>query len=117
MRNELRSVPLTILTGDSLCDDQVSLQGMLLVGIVVPATFDGTKLTFQVGADPGATFYNFYKDDGTEFQMTVAASSHVRVIPEDFAGVFYLRVRAGTSGAPSVQSGSDTILTLVLRPV
>lgn len=115
-RVNLLYVPLTMAVGQSLSQDIAPLQGYLLVGIVIPTNFDGTALTFQVGLTVD-DLYNFYASDGTEKSFTVAASRHVLVVPEDFAGVPYLKIRAGTNGSPTVQVGTATTVTLVLRPI
>ena len=42
-----------------------------LVGIVIPAAFTGTALTFQVSAD-GTTYQGLYDDAGSAVSLTVA---------------------------------------------
>lgn len=107
-------VSATIANGASL-SDAVNLGGMLLARIDVPAEFDGTALTFQGSVDD-VTFYNIYDKSGTELNYTVAASRDVRIDSIfDFWGLSSIKIRAGTAGAPSNQTGA-TVLKLSLKP-
>lgn len=114
-RDSLLKTPITVALGDSLSANSVSLEGHLLVGLVLPDAMEGAGLSFQVGLD-AAVFRNFFQSSGVEKTFVVAAGQHILVVPEDFAGVPYLRVRFGTAAAPQVQSAERTI-TLVLRPL
>lgn len=93
----------------------VDLNGQILTAIVIPAATEGTSMTFQQSAD-GTNFYDVYKDDGTEYSITVAASRYIVVDQSKFAGVRWLKVRTGTSGSPTTQSGADAAITLISLP-
>lgn len=104
----------TILSGTSL-SPAVDLGGMTLGVIEVPASFEGASLTFQVSAD-GTTFFNLFKSDGTEYSVTVAASRAYELPIADFADIRYIKIRSGTSGAPT-NTGADRVLGLIARAV
>jgi hypothetical protein len=60
------------------------------MGLIVPASFEGTTLTFEVSQDD-VSFIPFTKEDGSDYAVTVAASTAVMLLP-DFArtlGKFY----------------------------
>lgn len=97
---------ITIATGGTT-SEAVDLSQHLLSGIILPAEFDGTTLNFTGSEEPDGTFLGLYNTAGTQITMTVAASRHVLIEPETFAGVRYIKVVAGA------QTG-DTVATLVL---
>lgn len=98
---------LTIASGGTTTA-AVDLSDHLLAGIVCPAEFDGTTLTFTAASDPADSFLPVYNSAGTALEVTAAASRHIALEPETFAGVRYLKIVAGTA-----QTGA-TALTLVL---
>lgn len=76
----------------------VNLNGFTLVGILLPAAFTGTALTFEASID-GSNFFPVKKSDGNSVSYTVAQGTFVAVDPKDFYGVQYLKVVSGTSEA------------------
>lgn len=102
----------TIANGASL-SSAVDIDGSALVGIVVPATFTGTSLTFQMSHDD-TTYSNLYDETGTEVTVTISTSRYIRLNPSDWMGCDALKVRSGTSGSPTTQSGGDHSVILVL---
>lgn len=98
---------VSIANGASL-SGALNLGTYRLAGIVIPAAFDGTSLTFQVSLD-NETYVNLYKEDGTEYTLTVSTSRGVAVDLSVFAGWPYIKIRSGTSGAASVQSAARTV--------
>ncbi len=103
----------TIANGASL-SSVVDLAGLALVGIEMPAAWTAANLTFQAAASASANVANFYDEMGGEFTASAAASRYIKIDPADFAGIKYLKVRSGTSGAPVAQ-GADRSITLVCR--
>lgn len=89
----------------------VFVGGQMLLALSIPSTWvTATVVTFQAAmeADGEApTYQNVYKDDGTEYSVTVAASRHVRLDPAKFAGIRWLKIRSGSSGA-AVNQTEDT---------
>jgi hypothetical protein len=84
------------------------------VGIAVPAAFDGTSLTFQVSADGGTTWSEFYDASGAAVTITISTSRYIYLDRNVWAGVNNIKVRSGTVGSPAAQSADHT-LTFVSR--
>ena len=97
---------------------EVDLEGSQLVGIYVPAEFDGTGLGIQTAPTKDDNTRGTYVDvqngaaSSSAFAITTAAS---RYIPFDnlaiTAGLRHIKLKAATA-----QTG-DTIFTLALRQV
>lgn len=112
-------IPFTIANGQSL-SGVVPLQGLEVVGIIMPAAWTAAALTFQSAdiADPPAggstTYQNIYSTGGTELNYTVDAARRIPVDPNAFGRHSAVKVRSGTSGA-AVNQGADRIGYLVVR--
>ncbi len=74
-----------------------------LFGIVVPAAFTGTSLTFTVAPTAGGTYVALYGDDGNAITVTVAQGRTYTlrsVLREALRGWRYLKiVSSGAEGA------------------
>ncbi len=111
---------LTILDGASLSDSTGDLRGLTPIALIVPAGIEGTQFTFQVAYDDAVTtFANLFYDNGganTEFTVHFAASQNLSLAPyiDRFFGVRGLKVRTGTSGAATNQSGGDNAIVGVV---
>jgi hypothetical protein len=92
---------LTIANGQTV-SDAFDARGLSIFGLVVPAEFDGTTITFQASAD-GTNFFALYTDAGTQVSITVAASRALD-LPAALEPWPYWKVVAGTSqtGATSI---------------
>lgn len=106
---EIRSV--TIPDGQTV-SGAASLEGDTLVGLILDAALDSTSLSFQVSDAVGGTYLALYDDAGNAIAATVAASRAVSLAPAEFSGWRFIKVVGG-----SAQSGADTIIKLVTRPV
>lgn len=104
------AVTVTIANGASLSDAAVIGAGTV-VGIVLP-TMTSASLSFQGSAD-NSTFVEVL--DAASAAVAVGASTGARYIqaPADLHGVPYLKVRSGTSGAPTAQGAARTITLIV----
>lgn len=114
-----KEAQVTIPVGDTkstvlnLIDDR-------LVGFSLPATLDGTALTFEGGISEGArdmfidptdgTFFALYNSSGA-VSLTVAASRHYTLDPDALEGVMWLKFVMGTN-----QATTDTVITCILEP-
>lgn len=107
----------TIANGASLSDGKnISIKGASIVGIVMPASWTAADLTFQGSLD-GTTWYELVTTTGAAVTIaSPAAGTWIAINPGDFAGVPWLKVRSGTSGAAVNQGGARTI-TIVSRNV
>jgi hypothetical protein len=88
----------------------VNTDGMLLTGIVFPATMTGTTVTFDFSVD-GTNFYDVKETDGTDVSYTVSAGDVVRVDPSGwaFASSGFLKVVSGSTEA------ADRDIKLIFR--
>lgn len=112
--NRALALPVALPAGATGLSAAVQLNGLLLVGLIVPAGWLAASVTLQGSVD-GATWYNVYDDTGTEVTLAVAASRFVALAPATFAAFPYVRLRSGTAALPVNQTGSPT-LTLIARP-
>jgi hypothetical protein len=88
----------------------VNTDGMLLTGIIFPATMTGTAVTFDYSLDE-TSWYDVVETDGTEVSYTVTAGDVVRVDPSGwaFASSGYIRITSGSAEA------ADRKITLIFR--
>lgn len=114
-----RNVQTATIANGAALSDAVYLHGEVLVGIRMPAVWDAANLTFQVSMDD-VTYLNAYNDAGAEQVVVVtAASTHIFVYPEDFAGYRWIKVRSGTAAVPVNQDTGEAarLITLVTRGI
>lgn len=81
--------------------------------LYIPAGVEGSVVTFQ-GTFNGVDYYNLYSIDPTdgstvELQYSFTAGSILLLPTEIFKGIQGIKVRTGTSGAPSNQTGAANI--------
>lgn len=78
----------------------INLNGFSLVGILFPATFTGTTVTFEASID-GTNFFPVKSTtSGSSLSYTVAQGTYAAIDPKDFLGIQYLKVVSGsTEGA------------------
>lgn len=76
----------------------LSLNGLALVGIFIPAAFTGTALTFTVCDTLAGTYVPLKSTiSGTALSYTVAVSGFYAIDPKDFQGVQYLKIKSGSA--------------------
>lgn len=66
-------------------------------GVILPATFTGTALTFEVSHDD-VTYQGLYDEFGTAVSMTVAQGRSYP-LPGELAGFPYFKIVSGSSEA------------------
>jgi len=76
----------------------ISLETKGLVGILMPAAFTGTVLTFS-GSPDGTTYGNLYNADNTAYSITVAVDRFYMLNPADFLGASYVKIVSGSTEA------------------
>lgn len=106
-KTRLGVVDITIANGASLSSGTFLGNGVV-VGILLPSAWTTADLTFQASLD-NTTFADMYNDDDTEYTVQAAASRFVPVKATTWAGVMFVKVRSGTSGAAVNQGGARTI--------
>jgi hypothetical protein len=100
----------TIATGQTV-SNAIDLQGTFLVGLIIPANFDGTQLQWEVSRD-GITFYEDYNAAGTRMTATVTPGKACSFSAQDFAMWRFIKLVSVTT-----QATTDTIIGLVTRPL
>jgi hypothetical protein len=105
----------TIVIGTSTTvSPAVDLQGTQLVGIFIPATFDGTALTFTASDTLAGTYVAVDVDNtsATAYTVTTSASKYVPLMgTQVFQGLRYIKIVTS-----SAQTTTDTVFTLATRP-
>lgn len=76
----------------------VNCAGFVLCGILLPATFTGTALTFYACNTSSGTFQQIYNSSGP-VSYTVAGGQYIAIDPKDFQGVNFLQIKSGSSEA------------------
>lgn len=110
----IRIMPVTIVSGSAAPATGIDLGECRLVGITLPAEFDGTAMTFTSADSFAGTYYTVNNGAG-DLSLTVAASKYVgftKDVAEIFKGIRYVKPTSGTN-----QSTSDTIIQLHMIPV
>lgn len=75
------------------------LKGFELSGILLPATFTGTAVSFLASYD-GTNFYPLKTTTaGTTLSYTVTQNTFAAIAPADFAGVLYLKIVSNATEA------------------
>lgn len=86
----------------------VDLGGYALIGLLMPAAFTGTTITFQMSPD-NSTFYDVYNTSGTQGSVTVAASRAVIFAAGDFIGERFVKLISGST------EGGARVIKLIAR--
>ena len=102
----------TITSGQTV-SAAVDLEGTGLAGLILPSTFDGTAISFKMSATLTGTYVDVQDGAGSTFTLTGAASKYVPISNLAYlAGVRFIKLVSGTA-----QATTDTIITLVTRPL
>lgn len=84
----------------------IQTNGLSLCGILMPAAFTGTALTFEACDTVGGTYLPVYAAAGASvLSYTVAASRYIVIDPRDFQGVQFLKIKSG-----SAEGGARTLI-------
>jgi hypothetical protein len=83
--------------------------GYANMGLIVPSTFDGSTISFQVSDQSAGTYVPLYDITNTPVAMTVAAS-RAYDLPGELMAWRFVKVQTGTA-----QATTATDLLLVLR--
>lgn len=109
-------VEFAIASGQSLSADGVNLAGCVPVGIIPPASLDGTVLTFQLSANNGTSYGNVYDEYGAEWQITIAAGKPIALDAGRYLWAKNtIKLRTGTSGSASTQSADRVFVLAVAK--
>jgi len=94
--------------------EAVSLNGLLLVGIEMPAEWTAADFTFLAGSVPDVV-RDLYGDDDNEVTVQAAEDRYITLAnPLRFAGVKFLQVRSGTAATP-VEQEEARLVNMIVR--
>lgn len=108
----LTSFSTTIAEGESLSSSVNLGAGYTLVAISMPAAWTAAPLTFQASRY-GSTFINLFDADGVEVQVAADANRYIVLDPALWVGVWYLKLRSGTSSVPVAQAAARSPILIV----
>lgn len=88
----------------------IDLGGFVLCGILLPAAFTGTAITFEVSDAIAGTYVALKTTtSGSALSYTVAQGTFAAIDPKDFQGVRFLKIVSGST------EGSARTLKLATR--
>jgi hypothetical protein len=90
----------SVASGQTLQAAGSDLGGLRNWGILIPSTFDGTQIQFQMSDTLGGTYVGVYDITNTRVIMTVAASRYYD-IPGELLGIRFLKIECLTAQATS----------------
>lgn len=94
--NSIPNVSATIANGQQV-SSTINCKGFSLCGILLPAAFTGTALTFLASID-GTNFFPVHSTtSGSALSYTVSQGNYFAIDPKDFYGVQYLQIKSGSS--------------------
>ena len=105
--DSFETLTTTISSGQSQ-SGEIDVRGQALFGVRTPSGFAGSAITFQMH-DGDGNWFDIYEKDGTQFELTAAASRHIIVPCADFPGAVKLRL------ITDVSPGSDEVLKVYTR--
>lgn len=101
---------VTIASGQTL-SPEIDLYGVSLLGLYIPASFEGTTIKIKACPNSGGTFLPHYVG-GTEYSLTVGASRHVAIDNlHTIAGLRFIKLESNNAVA------ADRVITLSTRPL
>lgn len=96
-----------VIASSGTTSGNLATNGGGLVGLIMPAAFTGTTMTFN-GSDDGANFYALYNTSGTQLSITVAVNRMILFTPGDLVGPQFIQLVSG-----STEGSSRTIQCIV----
>ncbi len=76
----------------------ISCAGFVLCGILLPAAFTGTTLTFEASSSFAGTYVPVKNTtSGTALSYTVAQGTYAALDPKDFQGISFLKIKSGSA--------------------
>ena len=90
--------PATIANGAQE-SSTIACGGFVLCGLLIPAAFTGTTITFEASVDGINFFPLFSATTGAAVSYTVAQGNFYAIDPTDFYGIPYLQIKSGSAEA------------------
>lgn len=93
----LAGAPATIANSAQL-SSVIPLNGLVPVGILFPAAFTGTAITFEACDTLAGTYRPVCATtSGTVLSYTVAQATYQALDPKDFQGINFLKIKSGST--------------------
>ena len=105
---------VTIANGAAV-SPALDLSGWIPVGIVMPAAWTAADIAFLASVDD-ATYVPLYDVYGAQISVKANVSTQIQLDPTVFAGVRFLKLQSGLTGA-TVNQGAARTITLIARKV
>lgn len=100
---------VTILSGNTI-SDVIDSNGMIFVGVNIPATFTSPQIFFQSAPTINGTFQDLYNLEGVQFTAVVQPSRNVRWDIIDFKVDRFVKIVSQETET------ADRIITLQFAP-
>lgn len=93
------SIAASIASGQTI-SGSISLQGTVIMGIIMPVALTGTTLYLNVSTD-GITFYNIVNTAGSPYGITATGSvgNYVALDPNIVGGANYVQLQSQAAEA------------------
>lgn len=108
---------ITIPNGAGGISAAVDLTGLIVVRIIMPATWVSAAVSFSASETEAGTFTDLFDFNGVEYNISAAnalASHRIMIPPSDMLGDCWLKIRSGLTGA-AVNQTADRILVIKAR--
>jgi hypothetical protein len=84
--------------------------GVTLKTIIMPATFTGTQISFQVSPD-GSTFYDYYNINNALVSISCTQNRAYGIGAIDFYSIKYLKIVSNAT------ESADRVFTFLTKPI
>lgn len=98
------------ISGGSQISGGARVKGKVAIGVVIPASTEGTNLDLEVSFDGGSSWHSVFAGDGTQKQVQAADGGYNPLDSDYGPALEHVRLNADTN-----QTG-DTTLTWVFKP-
>lgn len=88
----------------------INTSGLKLAAVVIPATMDSGKITFEGSFDGGSTFTSLFDINGMPYVTKITPGSAVMMTPLDFAGADIVRFKGDRT------ESAERIINVIMRP-
>lgn len=99
-----------IIASSGTVSNSIDTSGTSIVGYILPSSFTGTSITFQVSND-NDTFVELKDTNGNDITHIVAQNTAVAISPLDFAGWRYVKFVSGST------EGAERVINIQTRPL
>lgn len=76
----------------------ITTGGQCLCGVLMPAAFTGTAITFEASSAVDGTYVPVYGSAGASvLSYVVGTSRYIAIDPKDFQGIEFLKIKSGSA--------------------